>query len=592
MTAANHSREGVLLRRLFADLSRRRKLQLGLVFALTIAGAAAELVSVGAILPFLQLIAQPEKLAGYPVVADLLETLGLKRPSDLIILAIAMLVVVAVGSSLVRIVLLWATMRYVQGTTHDLSMRVYGRIIRQPYLLAATRNSAEVLAGMEKVNYVGGYLLAPLLQGLSSALMAVALVVLLIVIDPITAIASSLLLGGFYALSGVLIRPVLLRTGRFLTDWSSRRIKLLQETLGGTRDIILDQSHPAFEAQFRYLDVEGRQRAVTQNVSGGLPRILIEAMLIILIGVIGFILSQRPGGIVVALPTLGALAIGAQRLLPMLQNVNVAYLQYAATKGMLSDVFALIDAPILPDLPAGIIEPLTVQRAIELRNLGFGYANGEAALHDVNLTIPAGARIGIIGRTGSGKSTLADVLMGLLPPSSGMIMIDDTPLTPANTRRWQANVAHVPQTIFLSDDSIAANIAFGVPKHVIDLARVRQAAAQADIAAHVETLSNGYMTKVGERGVRLSGGQRQRIGIARALYKQASVLVLDEATSALDDETEAAVTQAIASLDCELTVVLIAHRLSTLQGCDFIVRLEKGRITEIGRYEDVIKQAF
>jgi ATP-binding cassette subfamily B protein len=230
--------------------------------------------------------------------------------------------------------------------------------------------------------------------------------------------------------------------------------------------------------------------------------------------------------------------------------------------------------------------PARVQ--IDVEGLWFGYSDDEEVLKDINLTIRPGERVAFIGKTGSGKSTLTDVLMGLLTPSRGRILLNGEALDDGNIAEWQRRIAHVPQAIFLSDDSIAANIAFGSNRHEIDMERVRRAAERADIADFVERLPEGFETTVGERGIRLSGGQRQRIGIARALYKNASVLVLDEATSALDASTEAAVMEAVSGLDRELTVILIAHRLTTVAVCDTIYRLESGRIVQSGSYQEVV----
>jgi ATP-binding cassette subfamily B protein len=305
---------------------------------------------------------------------------------------------------------------------------------------------------------------------------------------------------------------------------------------------------------------------------------VVEAAGIATIALIALAMSLRPGGIVDAIPALGALALGAQRLLPLVQQ---AYFGWSQTAGNLQSIDDIASALAMPVLAAPAESaPLPFEDRIAFERVSFAYGDAGPALRDVSLVIPRGSRIGIAGTTGSGKSTLLDLLMGLLEPGAGEIRVDGHLLDAETRPRWQASLAHVPQAIFLVDDSIAANIAFGRAKGGIDMERVRACARAAHVADFVEELPDGYATKVGERGIRLSGGQRQRIGIARALYKGATVLILDEATSALDDETEAAVIASIMALGPELTIVMIAHRRSTLEGCDAIVRLEGGRIVE------------
>jgi ATP-binding cassette subfamily B protein len=283
------------------------------------------------------------------------------------------------------------------------------------------------------------------------------------------------------------------------------------------------------------------------------------------------------------------MALGAQRLLPTLQQGYTAWSVVASSEASLKDVIELLDQPMpaYANQPAQI--PIQYRQHILIRNVSFRYApSSQCVLRNVNLTIARGARIGFIGATGSGKSTLIDIIMGLLPPSEGELSIDGQTVNSINHRAWQAHIAHVPQSIYLADISVAENIAFGLPVDKIDIERVRQAAKQAQIDEVIESWPNKYQTFVGERGVRLSGGQRQRVGIARALYKKADVIVFDEATSALDNETEKAVMDAIDSLNLELTIIIVAHRLTTLQKCSQIIELGNGGILRTGTYQDLV----
>ena len=299
--------------------------------------------------------------------------------------------------------------------------------------------------------------------------------------------------------------------------------------------------------------------------------------------------SSEPGGVVGALPILGAMALGAQRMLPILQLIYSSFSSLRAGFASLSDVLELLDEPTNEILIKASCKRISLDKKIKIENLKFQYLpDGSNILNGINLEIQKGAMIGIIGATGSGKSTLIDILMGLLHPSSGNFKVDNTIITETNKFGWQAELAHVPQSIFLTDASIAENIALGIPESDIDYDLVKKSAMQAQIHESILSWKEGYSTIVGERGVRISGGQRQRIGIARALYKKASVIIFDEATSALDSDTERSVMESIVGLNKEITIIIVAHRLTTLQDCSNIIELSDGKILRQGVYNEII----
>jgi ABC-type multidrug transport system fused ATPase/permease subunit len=332
------------------------------------------------------------------------------------------------------------------------------------------------------------------------------------------------------------------------------------------------------------------RRAQGSNVFiGTSPKAAMEAMGMVLIAALAYALSLQ-GGIATALPVLGALALGAQRLLPALQNIYGAWAAIIGNYAALAATIELLDLPLSEDLLQTKPAPLLFQSAIHFDAVRFRYTSESPwVLDGFNLNIPKGAKVGFIGSTGSGKSTTLDILMGLLMPTEGEFLVDGQSIGIKHLRAWQRNIAHVPQSIYLADATLAENIAFGVPLDTIDLDRVQQAARQAQIADFIESSPEEYQTSVGEYGVRLSGGQRQRIGIARALYKQASVLVFDEATSALDNTTEQSVMDAIEGLDSDITILLIAHRLTTVRRCDTIIEMEHGRVVAQGTYEQLLE---
>ena len=290
-------------------------------------------------------------------------------------------------------------------------------------------------------------------------------------------------------------------------------------------------------------------------------------------------MTQQESGMATAIPVLGALALGAQRLLPVLQQAYASYSTIKGSKSSFEDILNLLDQSLPEYADQPLPEPIPFAKEIKLNNLNFRYSEDAPwVLKNVNLSLKKGSRIGFMGVTGSGKSTLLDIIMGLLPATEGGLMIDNQTINNQSRRAWQAHIAHVPQNIYLSDSTIEENIAFGIAKELIDHQRVKKAAQQAQIAELIEEWKDNYQTFVGERGIRLSGGQRQRIGIARALYKQANVLIFDEATSALDDQTEKKIMDEIYQISQNKTLIIVAHRLSTIKGCDQVYKIENGAV--------------
>jgi ABC-type multidrug transport system fused ATPase/permease subunit len=544
---------------LYRTMSRARRGQLALTMAVMLMGAAAELVTVGALIPFLALVASPGGGAGWRPAAALLERFG-----DPVAAAAVLLAAAALAAALMRVWLVVATQRFVTGLGHDLSTGMFARTLRQPYEAFLRRNSSEMLAGMEKVRVVVLSLLQPAMQAFTAAIIAASIAILLFVIQPA---ATGLAAGGLillYFAAMAATRARLRRSSASISQTTTARMKVAQEALGGIRDVMLDRAQPLFEESFRRLDAE-QGRAVAANVIiGAAPRYAIEGIGIAALALVALAASGRPGGLADAIPVLGALALGAQRLLPLVQQVYLGWSQAAGNNQALKDVLALLETPVRP-LPE-VEAPLPFEREVRFDGVGFTYGEGAPVFTGFDLVIGKGERVALAGRTGSGKSTMLDLLMGLIEPTEGVILVDGVALDASTRAAWQAQIAHVPQAIYLSDDSIAANIAFAVPAGEVDIKRVEDAAARAEIAGFIEALPEGYATKVGERGVRLSGGQRQRIGIARALYKRASLLILDEATSALDAATEAEVLNSVSAMGERLTVVMVTHREAALSG--------------------------
>jgi ATP-binding cassette subfamily B protein len=369
----------------------------------------------------------------------------------------------------------------------------------------------------------------------------------------------------------------------------------MQEGLGGIRDVLLNSLHEVYCNIYRKADINLRRAQARTIFISQSPRYLMEALGMLLIVALAFFLADKPSGVSEAIPKLGALALGAQRLLPALQNIYWAITTIKSSESSLIDVLNLLDQPLPEFAKDEDGENIIFLNQIVLENVSFRYASDSPwILQGVNLKINKGDNIGFIGLTGSGKSTLIDLIMGLLEPTSGTISVDGVKLSARNYRSWQKNITHVPQSIFLADSSVKMNIAFGIPAQEIEDQRLEAASEQAQISEAIKSWPDGYETYVGERGVKLSGGQRQRIGIARALYKRADIIVFDEATSALDTETENEVMNAIYDFSGKLTMLIIAHRLTTLKNCNLIVELSEGKILRVGTYEEVIqlRQSF
>jgi ATP-binding cassette subfamily B protein len=537
------------------------------------AASVAEIASIGAVLPFLGVLAAPDRWFRMPVLRPLVQIAGARAPDQLILPFTILFCIGAVLAGVTRLVLLWATTRVSFGAGADLSIEIYRRTLYQPYAVHVARNTSEVISAIvhQTVSVIQGAFL-PAATLLGSSILVVSIVGTLLVIDPSTAVAALLGVGLLYGVTSRLTDNRLRRNGAVIAARQAEVMKSLQEGLGGIRDVLIDGSQQVYCDVYRRADAsmrtaEGNNASIAQS-----PKFVMEAIGMVLIAGLAWTFRRAPGGISTAIPILGAFALGAQRLMPPLHQAYASWVSIVGSEASLQHVLELLAQPLPAHAGQANPAPIPFDRAIELRDIGFRYGPDLPwVLRHFNLAIPKGSRIGLKGTTGSGKSTLTDLVMGLLDPTEGAVIVDGQPLSDANRRSWQVRVAHVPQTIFLADTTIAANIAFGIPGEHIDMERVREAARQAQIADEIASWPEQYETRVGERGIRLSGGQRQRIGIARALYKRASVIVFDEATSALDNETEQSVIASIEALGRDVTLLMIAHRLTTLRSCDAVV---------------------
>ena len=578
-----------LLKRLWHHLSAKRRFQFACLLGLMIVVSFTEIISIGAVLPFLGVLTAPARVFDHPSAQFLIHFLGITSPEQLLFPVTVFFCVAAVVGGGMRLVMLWINTRVSYATGADLSMSIYRRTLFQPYSVHVARNSSEVINGISSKTSFVTHVIVQVMTLISAAIMLIAILAAMVLVNPLIAITSVVGFGVIYCSIIWVTKSRQYRNSQCVADESTRVIQCLQEGLGGIRDVLIDGSQDAYCNIYREADAPMRRALGNSLFISQSPRFAMEALGMMLIAGLAYFLAQQPDGIGRAIPVLGAIALGAQRLLPVLQGAYSAWSSVLSGQVSLEDALDLLDQPLPDYADEQTIQLLPFQKSLKIDSLAFRYAPETPwVLTNVALEIPKGARVGFMGATGSGKSTLLDIIMGLLFATEGGIKIDGVSVTAANFRRWQAHIAHVPQAIFLSDSTIEENIAFGIPKAKIDRERVRVAASQAQISADIESWENGYQTVVGERGIRLSGGQRQRIGIARALYKKADVIIFDEATSALDNATEKAVMEAIEGLHENLTILMIAHRLSTLANCTCIVELQDGGIKRMGTYAEIV----
>jgi ATP-binding cassette subfamily C protein len=586
-----------IIKTFFDLLTPRERRNLFLLFGAVLVMAGLEVVSVGSIMPFLQVAADPASVHENAYLSWTYKTFGFTDTNAfLIALGLAALVALVLSNAFIVFVT-WALARYVWDWNHNISRRLLNSYLHRPYEFFLTRNSAELGKNIvEEVKQVASQMLQPALRGGAKAIVALTIVGFLFFIDPVVALMATVVLGVSYAGVYYVVRDRIAWAGEQRVEANTKRYQFVSEAFGGIKDVKLRGKEENFLEQFskpskQFTRVNAHYRLVRRA-----PRYILEAIAfggIILIAVYLIAVREEVQNVI---PMLGLYAFAGYRLMPALQQTftgaTSAHFNVAALKKIHE---GLQEGPKAPGYVStnGKHEtttgPLTLDDQLVMGNVTFTYPGAEKpAINNLALKVPACTTVGFVGKTGSGKTTTIDLVLGLLRPQQGIISVDGTPLRGDNIRRWQQDIGYVPQQIYLMDDTVARNIAFGVPKEDIDMEAVRDAARQAHIHDFIsDELPERWDTPVGERGVKLSGGQRQRIGIARALYHQPSVLVFDEATSALDQATEASVMEAIHELEEGHTMLMIAHRLSTVKRADNIVMLEDGTKVGEGTYSEL-----
>lgn len=586
----------VTIRKILDLLTPRERRQAFLMVPLVVLMALAEVSGIASIAPFLSLVSDPEAARSNAFLAWAYGAFGFQNDRAFLIAVGMAVIVILIASNALLAAGYWVLFRFGSIRNYSISRRLLIRYLQQPYQFFLTRNSAELANNiLQEVTQIIHGTVVPGLVLIAKTFASLAIVILLVLVDPVLATMVSVLLGGAYTLLFTASRRYLARIGKARVRANQRRYQSANEAMGGIKDLQLLGRESEMVRRFSEPSLRFAIFQANSRIIGVIPRYLLEAIAFGSVVAIVLVLLGADRTVSEVVPVIGLYGFAGYRLMPALQAVFSSATQIRYSSGALDEVH-----DILKTVPGGAeaadtfddraaIEPLPFASSLRFEDVSFRYPGSGPVLQGIDLEIPARASVAFVGSTGAGKTTLVDLLLGLLRPTGGRLVVDGVVLDEDNRPSWQKQIGYVPQSIFLTDDTITRNIAFGLPDEAIDIDAVRRAARMAQVDRFIEEeLPDGYETVVGERGVRLSGGQRQRLAIARALYHDPEVLVLDEATSALDGSTERHVFEAIQPLAGAKTMVLIAHRLATIRACDAIYVLEHGRIVASGTYDELL----
>ena len=583
-------------KRLYLLFNKRDRKIIYLLVIATMFMAFIQVAGIGSILPFLSVVTNPEIVEENRWLNKLYTYLGFNSINTFLIFLGGVAFSILTIGSLLMIGTQWMKLRFVHMRSHILSMRLLESYLDKPYIFYLNQNSSNLTKDvLSEVKLMINGLLKPAMEILSKGAIALFIIILLLAVNPVIALSVVVLLGGAYLIVYFKIRKKLSELGTVRRQANKSRFKTANEAFGAIKDIKLMNNQSNFLKMYEKPSLRFEKTQASQEIYGMVPNHALEIIAFGGILIIVLYLLITGGNVGQTLPIVGLYAYSIMRLKPALQVIYTSVSKFrffqSSLDEMYDDLKLYVRDPIIKIKSNKTIEPLRFNDKLQLENIHFRYPGAKEKLYsDLNLTIKSNTTVAFVGPTGSGKTTLVDIILGLLPPDKGRLIVDDVVLTPDNLQNWQSNLGYVPQHIYLSDDTVTNNIAFGMPEKKINLDRVLRASQMARIHDFItDEMPDGYNTIIGERGIRLSGGQRQRIGIARALYSDPKILVLDEATSALDGETESHVFQAIQMVAKTKTVITIAHRLSTIKDCDVIYLLDHGKIIGVGSYDELLE---
>ena len=555
--------------------------------------AALDTVGVASIIPFMAVLGKPEMVNSNHWLSMAYTGLGYTDTKDFLFFLGLLVFFLLVFSIAFKALTQWALLRFTYMRNYSLSSRLFKGYLGRPYSWFLTQNSADLgNCILYEVGQVINGVIVPAMQLVAHGFVAIFLILLLIFVDPIVAMTTFGVLGGVYSIIYLVLRKHLGRIGKERVTMNKARFRVTQEVFGGIKEVKIFGVEKESFRRFAKPSIRFARHQANNQIIAQLPHYFLEMVAFGGVLFLTLFLFRTKGNFSQVLPILAVYTMAGYRLLPSLQHV----FQFLAKIRFSMPALELLHRNLL-DVQNTVLFDNEVKgdlfipsKEITLKNIHFQYPTAKnVTIHDLNMSFPARSTIGLVGTTGSGKTTIVDLVMGLLQPDKGDLAVDGILIAQHNIRNWQRSLGYVPQQIFLADDSVAANIAYGIPKDKIDMNAVERAAKIVEMHEFISReLPDGYDTLVGERGVRLSGGQRQRIGIARALYHDPAVLIFDEATSALDNLTEQAVMRAIHNLSRDKTIILIAHRLTTVQDCDLIYYLEKGAVIAKGKYSELM----
>lgn len=580
-------------------LGKEERISFSILMVIMIFVAFAEILGITSILVLLNILSEPAKMDEIQSLVFLTDFFSLQSQFEVQIFVSIIAFIVVILGLIIKSVGTYKIIRFGNMSGYSLSTRLLKAYLYQPYSWYLQKNSSDISKTiLGEVDRLVNAAIIPALKLVSNIILALTISIFLLVVDFTIAITAALLVGGGYALVFLSLKKTLQELGNGIMRFNSQRFRLVQEATGGFKEMKLMGLERDYINRFKAPAYNCADHHARNNTIAELPRFALEGLVMaVLMTLVLVLLFKNDGNLTTTIPTLGIFAFATMRLMPALQQIYHSLAAIKYSKSLLDEIHKeYSETKIYNDSEnasdSTSHSPIKINRKISLENIKFTYDSAPtAAIKNLSLQIYANQTIGIVGGTGAGKTTLIDIILGLLKPGMGKLSIDDQEITEENVRNWQKSIGYVPQSIYLVDDTLKQNIAFGAQPDEINMSAIRNAAKMAAIDDFIlNDLPEGYETVVGERGVRLSGGQRQRIGIARALYNNPSLIVMDEATSALDNITEKIVMEAVNRIQHEKTIILIAHRLSSVKNCDVIYFFEKGEILAAGTYDELLNK--